>query len=116
MALRIEEIGRLEQISQRTELLPGELRPLGVTLTFDILYDAEVYTEDNTQRGGTWGVHFNHTDRRAAYVKLTMNGYLETSEVYFRNSRGESQAHTVYLITAKGAALLRQLKDLAGIT
>ena len=115
MSLRIIEISKLNDIAERTELLPEELRPLGVILTFDTLYDANVFTTDSSRRGGTWGVHFNHADRRQANVKLTLHGYLETSEVLFRNSRGQSQSHQVYVITDKGRALLQLLKDSAGI-
>ncbi len=115
MNLRITEISQLNQIAERTELLPEELRPLGVVLTFDTLYDADVFTRDSSERGGTWGVHFNHRDRRQANVKLTLHGYLETSQIFFRNSHGQSQSHQVYVITDRGRELLQLLKDTAGI-
>lgn len=115
MSLRVVEISKLHEIAERAELLPEEVRPLGVILTFDILYDAEVFTQDSHQRGGTWGVHFDHRDRRQANVKLALHGYLETSERFFRNSSGRSQSMPVYVITEKGRALLQRLKDTAGI-
>jgi hypothetical protein len=116
MSLRVVEISRLHDIAERPEFLPEEIRPLGVVLTFDILYDADVFTRDSDQRGGTWGVHFDHAERRQANVKLEMYGYLKITERFFRNSRGKSQSMPVYLITEKGSLLLQHLKDTAGIT
>ena len=115
MTLRVVEISRLHDIAERSELLPEEIRPLGVVLTFDILYDADLFTRDSSQRGGTWGVHFDHTERRQANVKLAMYGYLEIAERFFRNSSGRSQSMPVYIITGKGKDLLQRLKDTAGI-
>ena len=115
MSLRVVEISRLHDIAERSELLPEEIRPLGIVLTFEILYDADVFTRDADQRGGTWGVHFDHAQRRQANVKLAMHGYLETAERFFRNSSGRSQSMPVYIITEKGRTLLQRLKDTAGI-
>lgn len=115
MTLRVVEISRLHDIAERSELLPEEIRPLGVVLTFDILYDADVFTRDSDQRGGTWGVHFDHAERRQANVKLAMYGYLEIAERFFRNSSGRSQSMPVYVITENGKALLQRMKDTAGI-
>ncbi|MGE3800480.1 MAG: hypothetical protein AB7H80_05625, partial [Candidatus Kapaibacterium sp.] len=97
------------------DLLPSALQPLGVVLTFDVLYNAEVFTRDSDERGGNWGVHFNYRERRQAHVKLHMHGYLAIEERYFRNTQGKSQVQHVYLITMDGFNLLTKLKHIAGI-
>ena len=116
MSTRANEIARLETIAERTELLPEELRSLGVVLVFDVLYNAEVFTKDSEERGGFWGVHFNYRLRRQAHVKLHLHGYLATEQRFFRNTQGASQPQHVYVITRKGFDLLLQLKQEAGIT
>ena len=115
MPIRTLEIERLQTIAERNDLLPQELRSLGVVLTFDVLYDAEVFTRDSNKRGGSWGTHFNYRLKREAHVKLHLHGYLATEERSFRNSQGTSQSHHVYTITMKGFELLLRLKKEAGI-
>lgn len=115
MALRILEIQQLHNIGERSDLLPDELRDIGLILVFDILYDADVYTRDAAQRGGTWGVHFDHRQRRQGNVLLQLHGYLKISEQAFLTSSGRSQIQRVYHITDKGRELLQKLKDAAGI-
>ncbi|MCE2502632.1 MAG: hypothetical protein J4G05_01005 [Chlorobi bacterium] len=115
MSIRTVEIERLQAIADREDLLPKELRSLGLVLVFDILYNAEAYTRNSEERGGFWGVHFSHRLRREADVKLYLHDYLATEERFFRNSRGASQSHHVYIITMKGFELLRRLKKEAGI-
>lgn len=115
MALRILEIQRLHAIGERNDLLPDELRSAGVILVFDILYDAALFTADSSQRGGTWGVHFNHRERRQASVLLQLHGYLETVQRAFLASTGRSQTQFVYHISGKGRQLLQHLKAVAEI-
>ena len=115
MPLRTLEIERLNNISNNTDLLPEELRSLGIILIFDTLYDADVFTRDSSQRGGTWGVHFSYQERRQANVKLHLHEYLVTVERFFVNSKGRNQSQHQYNITPKGQALLLQLKEAAGI-
>ena len=115
MALRIMEIEKLRAISERTELIPSELREIEFTLLFEILYDTDVFTRDSDQRGGTWGEFYDHRSRRAASVLLALHGYIATALRYFRDSSGNSRERTVYLITEKGEALLTRLKETAGI-
>lgn len=115
MALRTIEIQRLHDLKDRADPLPEELRSLGLVLVFDILYDADVFTTDSSERGGTWGIHFGYQERRQANVKLHLHGYLETAERHFRSASGRSQVQHVYLISEKGRELLAQLKEAAGI-
>ena len=115
MPLRTLEIASLHKISERTDLLPEELRTLGVILVFDILYDTDVFTKNPEERGGTWGVHFSYRERRQANVMLHLHNYLVMVERYFINSKGHQQTQQQYNIAPKGEALLLQLKEATGI-
>jgi hypothetical protein len=115
MPIRTLEIERLNQIADRRDLLPKELRSFDLILLFEILYGADVYTQDSEQRGGSWGRFFNFRERRMAQVKLHLYHYLATEERYFRNSKNQTQTMHVYTITPKGVELLVRLKREAGI-
>ncbi len=115
MPIRALEIQRLHEIAERTSLLPAELRSLQLVLVFDTIYDAAVFRRDPDARGGTWGGYFDHRDRRAAHVLLTLHGFIETIDTPIRRPEGEVSTIIRYITTVKGEELLAFLKSTAGI-
>lgn len=115
MPIRALEIERLRTIADRSDLMPGVLRPFPLVLIFEILYDADLYRYDRDARGGSWGEFFDHTDRRAANVVLALNGFVATTEEKIVGSRNEAVTLVRYETTDKGTELLDFLKRTAGI-
>ena len=115
MSIRAIEIKRLHGVADRKELLPAEIRQLSTVLIFEILYDAKLFEEDPSARGGSWGLFFDHKERRAARVLLNLKGYIETFNAPIRKTEGEVSSTVRYVTSEKGRRLLNFLKSSAGI-